>query len=332
MIAAAGLWGLWEVEAGASLAYDDNVFNLSDRDLTRFDNGEDYFYWMETSDDFLTNAWLRGRLRAQVGQWDISPFVKGGYDYFASNTDKSCPSMLTGVEADWNKLSLNLYYGYYPEVWVRHYHDKDGASGDPVKFSYDKNLYKLDAGYRLFRKDWVYLYGRFEQYFHNEHFTEYDADAVTFGVGWRHSFQTFYLTARYFYCDYTCDDAPATGAVSEDDFSDASYESDTVEIVFRNKKVEFLRGRYLRPFIDFEYEKRAYQTDNVDDTFHAGREDSRYNVTFGATFYLWPSIELTAEYDHNYRKATSSENDDIGKYKDYIANQFSIGIDYTFSL
>ncbi|MCD4828709.1 MAG: hypothetical protein K8R90_04665 [Candidatus Cloacimonetes bacterium] len=332
VLLAATLHAVWEIDTGAGFAYTDNVFNLSDKDINRFDAGEDYFDWAETTDDFLVNAWLRGRMRAQVGDWRISPMVKGGYDYYASNTDKSTTSLLTGLELDWRKLAVNVYYGYYPDTWLRNYIDVCSATDAIVKFSYDKNMFKLDANYRIFRRDWVYLYGKFEQYYHNEHFTEYDADAVTLGIGWRHSFQTFYFKMFYYFRNYECGDPPPTGAIDADEFSVAGYEADIIEMSFRNKKVEIARNRYIRPFIDFKYEKRGYQTVNAEDKYHAGREDSKYNVTFGTAFYLWPDIELTAEYDHVYRKVSSSVKPDIGTYKDYITNQFSLGISYTFSL
>lgn len=325
----------WEFDANAGFTYDENVFNLSDDDIDRFEDGESYFDWMEAADDFVIDASLRARYRTTWGDWDISPFVKGSHEQFTSNTDKSHSSVLAGVNLDWKKLALNFYYGNYPDNWVRNYKytlPSGSTSSDPVEFSYDKNMFKLDANYRLFRKDWVYLYTRFEQYFHNDHFTEYDADATIIGVGWRHSFKTFYFSVKYNFRQYNCDGAPDVAINNPDAFSDASYDADIIEIGFRNKKVEFARHRYIRPFITFEFESRGYQNDNPQDTFHAGREDKIYNVTFGADFNLWPNIDFNAEYNHKYRNTDSSINSDISKTKDYIANEFSLGVQYSFSL
>jgi hypothetical protein len=216
---------------------------------------------------------------------------------------------------------VNAYYGYYPHNYLRTY-DED--------YTYDKNMYKLDGSYRIFRKDWVQLYGKYEQYCHNKYYTKYDGDAITTGIGWRHSFQTFYLKAMYYYRTYNCDGETNLDEGGEE--SSADYDADIFELNFNNKKVEIARNRYIRPYINFSFEHRCYQTNDYTDDTHAGREDKKYNVAFGSEFLLWKDIELTAEYNHVYRKVSSSVNSNLPNKKDYIANELSLGVRYSFSL
>jgi len=316
---ACGLSATIDFETGATFTYDDNVFNLSDSDLDHFDDGS--FDWAETSDDFVTGAWLRVQRQFQVGDVYLTPVVKGAYSLYTSNGDKSTGSMLAGVQTDWRKLSVNAYYGYYPHNYLRTY-DED--------YTYDKNMYKLDGSYRIFRKDWVQLYGKYEQYCHNKYYTKYDGDAITTGIGWRHSFQTFYLKAMYYYRTYNCDGETNLDEGGEE--SSADYDADIFELNFNNKKVEIARNRYIRPYINFSFEHRCYQTNDYTDDTHAGREDKKYNVAFGSEFLLWKDIELTAEYNHVYRKVSSSVNSNLPNKKDYIANELSLGVRYSFSL
>ncbi len=327
------LFADFDVSVRSDFEYSDNVFQLSDYDKDRFDDGDTKFDYIESRDDFIMRPELNFGYKYDGKGFTLEPSVSGTYNYYYQNTDKSNYSALVKLISDIPltkdfRLTLAAYYGYYPDNWLRDYLDDE--TDRYQKFEYDKNLYKFAPYLKMWRKLYVMPYFKYEEYFHNEYFTEYDGDATTMGLGFKYTFSTFYFQAYYHFRNYECD-GDAGIAVDADDAGDASYESNIYYIEFENKKVAISRHRYIRPFFSLMYEERYYQTEKYD-KFHSGREDVKYTIKFGSDFYLFDDVEFKLTYTHIFRDAESDNYEDIGKYKEYQEDRFTLGVQYNFDL
>ncbi len=329
----APLFAEFTISADSDFEYTDNVFQLSSKDKGRFDRGESAFDFIETRDDFIMRPSVSFGYNYQGKGFTLEPSISGTYEHYYNNTDKSTYNMLVKMSSEIRlskdyRLTLAGSYGYYPENWLRDYLDDETDAYQ--KFEYDKNMYKFEPYLKMWRKFFIMPYFKYEQYYYNEYFTEYDGDAMTTGLGLKYAFNTFYMKVYYHFRDYECDSNPE-GAVDSDDAGDASYESNIYFVEFENKRVAISRHRYIRPFFSFRYEQRYYQTE-VYDKFHSGREDSKYTVKFGSDFYLFDNWEFKLSYTHIYRKAESDVYENLNDYKEYQEDRFTLGVKYNFDL
>ncbi len=295
------------------VSYSDNVFQLSEDDLDEHDAASDFNY-IETSDDLINSAKLSIYSRTQIGKARYDFYVRGSYDYYLKNNDKSKASVSTGFGLNTRNFDSSIMYGYYPGNYVRKYRDKDGSQ-EYEKFEYDKNLYKLDAEYRFTRKAYLLGYLKYEQYYHNEYFTEYDGDAITPGLGLKYSFAELYLEGWYYYRVYETHD----DILPDDEISDQSYESNIYNARIRMKKIKTKRFDY-RPVFDFEYEKRYY---DGWDKYHNGREDDTITINPWVKFYLADYLNITLDYTSKIRNV-SSESQSVEDSKTYQENEMSV--------
>jgi hypothetical protein len=301
--------------------YTDNVFQLSDDDLDAHDAGIAFDY-IETSDDLINSSRLTVSSRNKIGKIRYDFFVRGSYDAYLKNTDKSKAAVSTGFGIDSRRFNTSFVYGYYPDNYVRNYRDKDGTD-EYEKFEYDKNLYKVDAEYRFTRKAYLLAYFKFEQYYHNEYFTEYDGDAITPGLGLKYSFSELYLEGWYYYRSYETHD----DIIPDDDISDQSYESNTYSVQLRMKKIKTKKFAY-RPVFNFKYEKRYY---DGWDKYHNGREDDTITINPWVKFYLTDYLNITLDYTSKIRNV-SSESQSVEDSKSYQENQMSISFELPIKL
>ena len=320
--------------------YSDNVFELSDKDLTKFENGLPEFDYINTSDDFINAISLRTNLEKKIGGLRLRLLIKPKYSYYLSNNDKSSFSFLTGLLSSYDNYDLNFYYGYYPDNYLKNYEDRDGSQ-ELEKYDYKKNLFKVTANRKFWKKNYALLYSKFENYFYNKYFTEYDASAYTLGIGYKRIFDTFYLKLFYYYRNLETDNhinnAAAISDLSQyEGYRDASYESNSYSIELKNKKIDLSDNLELRPIISYRFTQKfyvtdlpiEYQDDNIDQ-IHSTRVDETYYLKINFIFYLNDKTEIGLNYDHEYR-STSSDYSSLSDIKDFT--QDSIGISYNYRI
>ncbi|MBW6515366.1 MAG: hypothetical protein K0B81_01960 [Candidatus Cloacimonetes bacterium] len=320
---------------GLTFGYNDNIFSLSDYDRDRFDDGEQILSFIETADDLIINPSLRLRYPINFGELTVEPYINANYYQYLSNSDKSNFSILTALFNSYQGFNLNLYYGYYGDLYARDYRYRDPETSEPIdyeKFEYEKNLYRLYSYFSLTRYDTPLLYYQIEEYFYNEFFTEYDGVATTYGLGWRRSFPTFYLRFFYYYrqfepsnVSYNIDEV-----VISDHITDPAYESNIYDLQFRNKRINLINNYDFRPYFGFRVENRYYQTELPVEVapFQSTREEKRYRINLGCDLYLVRNLNIILDYKH-YLRDVHSENPNVAKYKDYRQNVFSIDFAYT---
>jgi hypothetical protein len=322
-----------QLTVGTSIRYNDNVFSLSDYDMDRFDSGHENFSFIKTADDLIVNPYLQIRYPFSLGELTLTPYLNANHYQYISNPDKTNYSILSALFSQYKNFNLNLYYGYYGDLYARDYLDRNG-SDVYEKFEYEKNLYRLYSFFSLGRYDTPLLYFQIEEYFYNEFFTEYDGIATTYGLGWRRSFPTFYLRLFYYYRDFEASNVSydLNEVVISDRITDTSYESNIYDLQFRNKRINLFADYDFRPYFGFRLENRYYSTKLPVEVapFQSGREENRYRINFGLEFYLVRNLNIILDYKH-YLRDTYSENDSLPKYKDYRQNLISLDLGYTIN-
>ncbi|OQY40168.1 MAG: hypothetical protein B6226_00390 [Candidatus Cloacimonetes bacterium 4572_65] len=301
----------------SNTTYTDNAFQLSEDDIDVHDSGDSKFDYIETRDDMIHNLGASLIYRNKIKSLKYSLTAKGGYNGYLKNSDKSKYTAGVGFGLDTKKLDIGFFAGYYPDNYVRKYQDKDGTQ-EYEKFEYDKNLFKLDGEFRLSRKSYLLAYVKYEDYYHNQYFTEYDAEALTTGLGFKYSLSELYLQAWYYYRVYETVD----NITAEDAVSDASYESNIYKAQLRFKKIKCKKIGY-RPVFDLSYEKRYF---DGYDKYHSGREDDMFKFSPSVKFYLSSFFNLTLDYTLQYRTVTS-DNQSVEDSKSYTENQYSLAFE-----
>ena len=328
----ANLMSKLDLTTGLAIRYSDNVFSLSESDRERFDQGSSALSFIDSADDLVFNPYLRGRYTMNFGNYTLTPYFNFNYYHYTQNNDKSNYSILTGLFNSFGIFNVNLYYGYYADLYVRDYVDLDGT-GEYENFTYEKNLYRLYSFFRLGRFDTPLLYFQVEDYFHGEHFTEYDGTATTYGLGWRRSFPTFYLRFFYYYREFVAanTDYDIDSFSLSDRITDPQYESNIYDLQIRNKLIPLSDKIQMRPFIGFRFEDRFYTTKLPVQVspFQSTRNDRRYRLNIGSEFVLTPTLTATAEYSF-FLRDSHSDNDTVIRLKDY--NQQSVSLDFAYRL
>ena len=321
----------WELSGKLETTYTNNAFNLSDRDLDAHEDGESNLSFVETRDDAIIKPTIDVKYKFNLGKRTHLKFSTNlNYIAYTTNTDKSKYSSISYLEYRKNKLTLKGIYGFYADNYSRQYNDSDGTD-EYEEFAYDKDQFKLSASYRIFKKDWVDVYGSFEKYRHNKYWVEQDGDAMELGLGWKHSFKTFYLNGGYAYRKFDCDN-PINDQSLSSYHTDTTYESNIFDIGMKNKKVRIMKKKYIRPFIKYKVEYRYYQSDDVEDKIHAGRDDVKNDFRLGSDLILSDKWMVVFTYRHQYRKVKSSVNSGLSDSKNYLTDEFSLELQYDFNL
>jgi hypothetical protein len=219
----------------------------------------------------------------------------------------------------WNFTAL---YGYYPENYVRSYVDTDGTQ-NLEKYSYARNLYRGDLNLKPFKNATIQLHGRYEQYYYNQYFTEYDANATTLGLGARYAFPAFSLGANYRYRVYDN---------HRHDAEDGSYASNRYSGNIRLKSTPLNNDKpdspTFYPELTLSYEERFFQSL---DPWYGGRADFIYNTSAAFNFDFGPSWNLKLDYSHAYRNVESPV-EEVCRAREYSENKVSATVKYRFSV
>lgn len=314
------------LDFASNFSYDTNVFQLSDYDMDRYEDGETTLSYIESTDDIIWDSSLKMQYQYRWNSLRIRPMVKAAASRYLSNQDKSNANLLGTLTLMHPKADLNLSYGYYPDNYLRKYKDKDGTELYE-KFQYDKNMLKADAYLDVTRHESLYLYFKSEDYFYNRYFTEYDGTATTLGLGWRHSIPQFTLSGTYFYRDFESN----AGTDFTDDSGDAAYESNIYDIgiTWKNWKPMIASNPVnIRPSFSLSWEDRYYQGT---DTFHNGRQDAMLNIGAGLLVPVHKNLDISLDLSHTVRNV-SSNSLSVPRYKEYKESSISLGFSYTIDL
>jgi hypothetical protein len=310
----------------SDLSYNSNVFQLSPYDMDRYKDGEPTLSYIETADDLIWGTSLKLQYQYNWNNFKFRPYVKASANRFLSNVDKSNENILGSMTILHSLGELNLTGGYYPDNYLRKYKDKDGT-GLYEKFTYDKNLYKADAYINVMKHESLYLYAKYEQYYYNKFFTEYDGNATTEGIGWRHSNSQFSFEGTYLFRKLVGESDTDVNV----DQGDAAYESNIYSfgMTWKNWKPQIGSSNInIRPSVGITLEDRYYQGS---DSFHSGRKDSIIDLSTGLSILVKKNLDISLDFSHTMRNV-SSDILSVPRYKEYTEDTISAGFSYSINL
>lgn len=311
-----------QLDIGVSLGttYSDNVFQLSEYDLGRWDHSHPNLNYVNTTDDLSIKARFDLAYPIRYQWWKIIPSVTATISQNVSNPDKQRQDALFRLRVERYYWNFTALYGYYPENYVRSYVDTDGTQ-NLEKYSYARNLYRGDLNLKPFRNATIQLHGRYEQYYYNQYFTEYDANATTLGLGARYAFPAFSLGANYRYRVYDN---------HRHDAEDGSYASNRYSGNIRLKSTPLNNDKpdspTFYPELTLSYEERFFQSL---DPWYGGRADFIYNTSAAFNFDFGPSWNLKLDYSHAYRNVESPV-EEVCRAREYSENKVSATVKYSF--
>ncbi len=309
------------VELGST--YTDNAFQLSEYDINRFETDNPELKFIKASDDVIINAKIFGAYDMQWHWWQIQPSLQVNGARNILNPDKQKIDVTTGLKISRKLGEFGIFYGYYPNVYLRDYIDT-GGTNQLQAFEYAKNQYKANLKLKPFKKSTASLEFKREDYFYNKYFTEFDGAVDTWSLGWQQSLPTFYLDAEYAYRVYETD----SGSIINNS-EDASYESNVYSFGLLMKKMP-VDSQYpellWRPELKLGYEQRYFQGS---DSWHAGRTDIINNTDASLQFYFGENWNFNLDYSHIFRNVDAVSSS-VRKYKEYSENRYGISARYQF--
>ncbi len=322
------LYSQTKCDINFNLGYSDNVFNLSDIDLDRFENNQAYSY-VESSDDLLQTVNLRLSHSFRTKNTRFTPSISTNYLNYLNNTDKNSFSLMTGFNGRYKKLFYDLRYGYYPQNYTQKYKDNDGSLRYE-KFEYEKNLYKLTLKYPVFKNLDLEIYGKYEDYFHNKYFVEYDGYAQTTGIGAHYTIKPGTITAFYYFKQFINESDNKEMQAIIDNFKDCSFDSNIYELKYQHRRIYTSYVDYA-PILGFRFEESYYQSDFtlISDPIHSTRKDNKIKVNIGSEIYFSKNLKFKLDVIKELRRV-NSENVKLEDSKDYDKTQFNIGATWSF--
>lgn len=337
----------YDLKIGLATFYDNNILKYSEKYLDRFMNGEDEGrFQIETYDDVILKPSLQIGATYQIFKKQKSR-INFSYNYSAYivNDIKNWQFISLGFQQSFlKKASFRIAYSYVPEFYVRHFRDEDmvnyykevyGFGYVPetfVPFSFSKDDYSFWIQNTFFKSTRVRITFNYSQYFHNEHYTEYDCDNFTYG------FQVVQGIGKKvdmeFGYEFGTSDAVATDGPQEPNpDADADNEGDAymLGVTWQMPKI-FKRNQSLGA--GAEYLKRYYTTNNYveEDPEHAGRVDDVINLDFNYQMKLSKAFDVSLFYKWFGRNSGSPSFNDqyLSNEKDY--KQWQLGLEVIYSL
>lgn len=310
-----------EISLGAT--YSDNLFQLSDYDISRWDNNSSALDWADSTDDL--NIFSRIDLAYPIPYrwWTFTPSITGRLSQNISNKDKYRTDTLIRFRADRYYWSASVLYGYYPYIYYRHYNDGDGTD-QAEKYSYNRNYYRADLIVRPIKNLTAFSNIRYEDLYYNQYFTEADGNRVSTETGLRYRFPAFTVQGSYTYRSY---DNTNFAKLNEDD---GSYDSNIYRGVLRMKSMplsgDSIQKQSWQPYLELSLEDRFYQGNSE---WYGGREYRFYNTIAGLDFKLHPDWKLSLDYLHIFRNV-ESPNESVLRLKEFSENRFSASVSYKF--
>lgn len=343
----------WSLRLGLDQRYDDNILQLSERDLDRIDNpsASDVAanrFSIESADDFITVPrlspgfradWWRGRPTsfdldiAAYTYLDASVKDYQSYRFSASQTLRRGEALTTRA---------GLTYGLLPRYYLRNlisdrYLEELGFLPTPLprrEVTFRKYYTQLEVEQEIMRDLLTFrgLWGS-EQRNYNRLFDERDSRMPYFEVG-------LALTPRRngrlrFRASYRREDLHAEGDLPDTPSFIESDISSQRHILEADVRLRWgAKGRKKSLGLDHEYERRDYSTTNAFDTFHFGREDARHYTTLSFRVELRKGWFLAAQAEHDTNRshfpAATGGTTEPNDVTDYTENLAQIGFGYEF--
>ncbi|MBM3308081.1 MAG: hypothetical protein FJY74_07130 [Candidatus Eisenbacteria bacterium] len=313
------------------VAYDSNLFRYSDADIDDLLDGErpDRFP-IESADDVRFEPGVSVSLvREEPGARSTALTLGADLRLAAVNTEKSFARLSARlVERRHRVAYFSLGYEAIPDYHVRALWDADAdGTGGYRACSFAKQGFGVEMGSDRSLPVDVAGHWKYEQYWYDPAFVEYDARVMTVGVrGTVRPRAGLRVDLGYSLRQSAAkgyDEPGETRGMSDD--SDTTYDQDQYEVHVRLAAGE-LWGREAIVRFRGAVARRFYLTEKsrADDPYHAGRDDTYFTLAGGVELRLTEraSVELFGE--RRTREAHSDAVPDIGATKDFEAYRLGV--------
>jgi hypothetical protein len=334
-------------EATISFAtlYDDNILKYSDKYIERFLNHQDTGrFHIDTYDDiiFYESAELAATYRLIK---NLKTRVNANLysNIYAVNSIKNWYYFSLGIQQFMTKkASFKISYSYIPRYYVRHFRDEDwvdvyGYTPETfVPFSYAKDNYGFWIQNTFFKNTRLKLGFDYAQYYHNQHYTEYDCKNYIFGISLfqpLHEKVKIELGYEYEHSDAKGYDEPGETRESADD-ADATY-NEYAFVFGLTWELPEIKKKAQELDLKLAYQKRYYLSEHYleEDREHTGRVDDVVQFSVNYDISLSKAFTLGAFYRYAMRNSDSDSEINslyLAAEKEYRQNQ--VGLQVTYNL
>lgn len=320
------------VELTIENTYNSNVLKLSDTDISSFKNENDTEkFKIDTVDDLIVSVKAVTGIKHTefFGHTQIAKITLK-YDKYISNEMKDEAAIGIDTRRFFSrKVNLYLGYFYYPHIYGNRYRSVlDDAYHD---FTYAKNVYTGKLTCKINTKLNLNYKCEFSQVYYDEYFTEYDTDNLEHALGLMYSAsQKVSIEARYSYKISTADGEDAfENPVAIDVIKDASYEANIYNLEFTFPRLLYINESPVVFSASTRFEQRYFQSENVRDEYHLGRDDAIWQVKGALEYPLSDKWKLngTTRFE---KRITDSPYSDVETEKKY--NLYEMGLSIIISL
>lgn len=309
--------------------YHSNILKYSDSDLDLFEsNVKPEKFELNSTDDQVIG--LGGSIGVKHDfifkhtQYDRIVFQS---DNFLNNSKKSTHYIGAEIKQYFSK-SLDMTFGYrfYPQIFVARYISVAEENGGYRDYDYSKNLYSASADYSLNKHVTLNYSLDYSENYYNKYFTEYDCHNISnvFGLNFA-VLENLDLGVKYGleFSDAAGKDAYDYLSNGSFQAKDASYEeneysfSAVYQLAVADKKIR-LAGSY-------KLQDRFFQSNEVGDIYHLGRDDRTGTLNLSCTYPLLKELKIRGFYTYENR-ITSSDYSEVEDGKSYDFYNLGIGL------
>jgi len=221
------------------------------------------------------------------------------------------------------KSSIQLAYQYIPYFYVRTYRDEDlvsiyGYEPRTFKpFEFSKEHYGLTFRTKIRKKLSTRLNVGVHRYFHNQYFTEYDAEKLYIGTKFTYPVtQKLKITTGYqfAYNEAKGTDEPGESKLTSDD-PDGTFLEHKTDI-----RLAYILPKWFHKSHSFEIKgnfiSRGFNTLKAyrNDPTHVGRLDLLFNTTLQYNLRLSKRIKTGIFFNYNFRNSTNNGSEYYQKF------------------
>ncbi len=305
--------------------YNDNILNLSENDIARFNTAEETDKFVQkTLDDLILQPKIQLQIKEKIfGHTNIQKFTVK-YDKYLQNVFKDNFTFLFSTKQYLNrKINFSINYSYNPKLFVNRF-DSVWDTADVYRdFTYSKNEISSKIQYRLSSILRLNYQCEMAKTIHNAYFAEYDAIANGHSVNLEIlSKKGSKIRLTYNYLNSQIDNEMVAENVANR--KDGSFKSNEYKIF--TKITEFSP---LVFYYNFQFERKYFQTLNDFDISHFGRIDDAYSLDISLKYPLFQNYELKTFYGYEKRQTTAFFESTV-ESKSYQKNEFGVNLRCSF--
>ncbi|MDO9576682.1 MAG: hypothetical protein Q7J16_02225 [Candidatus Cloacimonadales bacterium] len=314
--------------------YTNNVLQLSNHDLDRFETGnETNKFHLETSDDLIFSQKLEIGMKHYLfaGHTQIDKIM---FKFNKHLQNDLLDDGYLGIDIKQflsRKLNFQISYYYYPEIYVNRYKSVLENNGSYRDFTYSKNDYNASLNWKAHNLVELTYRFSFSQLYYNRYFTEYDAvnfdNKITAEISPQGNIRTI-LSYEYKLSNADGEEAfddPASVSVVKD----ASYEANHYSLAFIVPKLYEVGKNYLYFQVGMDYEQRYFRNDAEVDEYHFDREDYTFSADSSVSCKVAKKVGLKLSGKYEERN-TRSPFSDVKRDKSYDLIEAGLRVSYEF--